>query len=190
RRVAFDLTGLPPTLQETDRFLADKSADWYGKMIDHYMASPRYGEHVAHYWLDAVRYGDTHGLHLDNVRSIWPYRDWVIRALNANMPYDQFSIAQLAGDLLPNPTQDQQVASAYVRAHVSTSEGGAIPEEWYVRYAVDRTETMGAIWMGMTVGCGLCHEHKFDPISQKEFYQMFAFFTNSTESAMDGNKAL
>ncbi len=190
RRVAFDLTGLPPTLQETDRFLADKSADWYGKMIDHYMASPRYGEHVAHYWLDAVRYGDTHGLHLDNVRSIWPYRDWVIRALNANMPYDQFSIAQLAGDLLPNPTQDQQVASAYVRAHVSTSEGGAIPEEWYVRYAVDRTETMGAIWMGMTVGCGLCHEHKFDPISQKEFYQMFAFFNNSTESAMDGNKAL
>ena len=143
RRVTLDLTGLPPTPAEVDAFLADKSPDAYEKVVDRLLASPRYGEHMARNWLDAARYGDTHGLHLDNYREIWPYRDWVIDAFNRNMPFDQFTIEQLAGDLLPNATLDQRVATGFNRCHVTTSEGGSIDEEVYVRNVVDRVETHG-----------------------------------------------
>ncbi len=188
RRVTLDLTGLPPAPAEIDAFLADESSDAYEKLVDRLLDSPRRAEHMTRYWLDAARYGDTHGLHLDNLRSMWPYRDWVIKAFEQNMPFDQFTIEQLAGDLLPEATPSQRVASGFNRAHVTTSEGGSISEEYVVRYAVDRTETMGKVWMGLTVGCAVCHDHKFDPISQKEFYQLYAYFNNTAENPMDGNK--
>jgi mono/diheme cytochrome c family protein len=190
RRVTLDLTGLPPTPEEVDAFLADTSPEAYEKVVDRLLKSPRYGEHMARHWLDAARYGDTHGLHLDNERSIWPYREWVIRAYNENMPFDQFTEEQLAGDLLPNPTTDQLVATGFNRCNVTTSEGGSINEEYRVRYAVDRVETTATVWMGLTAGCAVCHDHKFDPLTQKEFYELFAFFANVTEKPMDGNALL
>ena len=190
RRLTFDLTGLPPTLGEIDNFLADKSPDAYEKVVDRLLDSPRYGEQMARYWLDAARYGDTHGMHLDNVRSIWPYRDWVIRAFNHNMPFNQFTIEQLAGDLLPNATRDDKVATGFVRCNVSTSEGGSIPEEFRVRYVVDRTVTMSTVWMGLTLGCAVCHEHKYDPITQEEFYQLYGYFNSLSGNGMDGNALL
>ena len=188
RRLSFDLTGLPPTREEVHQFLADDSPDAYQKVIDAFMAKPEYGEHVARFWLDVARYGDTHGLHLDNYREMWPYRDWVIEAFNKNMPFDQFTIEQLAGDLLPEPTLDQLIATGFNRCHVTTSEGGSIDEEYYVRYAIDRANTTSTVWMGLTVGCAQCHDHKYDPITQKEFYQLYAYFNNITEKAMDGNR--
>ncbi|MDF1815041.1 MAG: PSD1 and planctomycete cytochrome C domain-containing protein, partial [Verrucomicrobiales bacterium] len=187
RRVCFDLTGLPPSPQMIEDFISDTSSDAYEKLIDKLLSSEAYGEHRARYWLDAARYGDTHGLHLDNYREIWPYRDWVIDAYNINMPFDQFTIEQIAGDLLPNPTQSQLIATGFNRCNVTTSEGGAIDEEFHVRYGVDRVSTTATVWMGMTAGCAQCHDHKFDPLTMKEFYELFAFFNNTTQAAMDGN---
>ena len=190
RRVTLDLTGLPPTIAEIDNFLADKSPQAFERVVDRVLASKSYGEHMARIWLDAARYGDTHGLHLDNERSIWPYRDWVIASYNKNQPFDEFTIEQLAGDLLPEPELSQRVATGFNRCNVTTGEGGSINEEYYVRYAVDRVETTSTVWLGLTAGCAACHDHKFDPLSQKEFYQLFSYFFSLTENAMDGNKLL
>jgi len=187
RRVALDATGLPPKPAEVETFLQDTSPNAYERMVDRYLASPHYGEHRARYWLDAARYGDTHGIHIDNYREIWPYRDWVIAAFNRNLPFDQFTIEQLAGDLLPNPTLDQRIATGFQRCNVTTNEVGIIEDEYAEIYAKDRSDTVGAVWLGMTVGCATCHDHKFDPISQKDFYALGAFFRNSTQKVMDGN---
>lgn len=187
RRATLDLTGLPPTPEEVAAFVANDSPDAYEKLVDELLARPTFGEHRARYWLDAARYGDTHGLHLDNYREMWPYRDWVINAFNDNMPFDQFTIEQIAGDLLPNATQSQQIATGFNRCNVTTSEGGAIEEEFLVRYAVDRVATTGTVWMGLTAGCAQCHDHKFDPMTMKDFYSLFAFFNNTTQPGMDGN---
>ena len=187
RRVSLDLTGLPPTPEEVDAFLADTSPDAYEKLVDRLLASPQYGEHRARYWLDAARYADTHGLHVDNYREMWPYRDWVIAAFNRNMPFDKFTIEQVAGDLLPNKTLEQQIASGFHRCQISTNEGGSIEKEVEAMYAKDRVDTTGTVFLGMTIGCATCHDHKFDPILQKDFYAMAAFFRNTTQAALDGN---
>jgi hypothetical protein len=188
RRVALDLTGLPPEPKDVEAFAADTSPDAYEKLVDRYLADPRYGEHRARYWLDAARYGDTHGIHIDNYREIWAYRDWVIEAFNNNQPFDRFTIEQLAGDLLPNPTLDQRIATGFTRCNITTSEGGAIDEEYLVLYTRDRTETTAQVWLGLTAGCAVCHDHKFDPLPQRDFYALAAFFNNTTQPAMDGNR--
>ena len=187
RRVSFDLTGLPPSPELVEKFVNSKSDDWYETLVDELLKSDHYGEHMARYWLDAARYADTHGLHLDNYREMWPYRDWVVQAYNDNLSYKEFTIQQLAGDMLDNPTDDQIIASGFNRAHVTTAEGGSIVEEVYVRNVVDRVSTTGTVFLGLTVGCAQCHDHKFDPISQKEFYQLFAFFNNMADEPMDKN---
>lgn len=187
RRLALDLTGLPPTPEDAASFINDKSPDAYEKYIDRLMASPHWGEHRGRYWLDAARYADTHGIHFDNFREAWAYRDWVIGAYNQKIPFDQFTIEQLAGDLLPNRTLEQQIASGFNRCNITTNEGGIIDEEYLVLYTRDRTETTSQVWMGLTAGCAVCHDHKFDPLSQKEFYAMAAFFNNTTQVAKDGN---
>jgi mono/diheme cytochrome c family protein len=189
RRLTLDLTGLPPTLEEVDAFQADRSAQAYEKVVDRLLRSPRYGEHMARFWLDAARYGDTHGLHLDNYREIWPYREWVIRAFNGNKPFDRFIVEQLAGDLLKNPSPDQLIATGYNRCHVSTNEGGSIEEEVYVRNVVDQVDTNGTVFLGLTTGCARCHDHKYDPIRTKDYYQLFAYFNNIDGPPMDGNGA-
>jgi hypothetical protein len=188
RRVTLDLTGLPPSMGEVEAFLADESPDAYEKVVDRLLRSPRYGEHMARYWLDAARYGDTHGLHLDNYREMWPYRDWVIQAFNQNLPYDQFVIEQLAGDLLPNPTRQQLIATGFNRSHVTTNEGGSIKEEVYVRNVVDRVVTTGTVFMGLTLECTRCHDHKYDPLTMKDFYSLFAYFNSLDGDPMDGNR--
>ncbi len=187
RRAALDATGLPPDEADLAAFAADKSPDAYERYVKKLLDSPAYGEHRARYWLDAARYADTHGLHFDNYREIWPYRDWVINAFNKNMPFDQFTIEQLAGDLLPDRSIDQQIASGFNRCNVTTNEGGTIPEENLVMYTRDRTETVARIWLGLTANCAVCHDHKFDPITQKDFYSLSAFFNNLTNGPLDGN---
>ncbi|HEV3162968.1 MAG TPA: PSD1 and planctomycete cytochrome C domain-containing protein [Isosphaeraceae bacterium] len=189
RRLTLTLTGLPPTPADVDAFLADSSPSAYEKVVDRLLSSPHYGEQMARVWLDAARYGDTHGLHLDNYREMWPYRDWVIKAFNTNTPYDQFLVEQLAGDLLPDPSLDQLVASGFNRCHVTTNEGGSIEEEVYVRNVIDRVDTTGTVFLGLTVACARCHDHKYDPITTKNFYQLFAIFNSLDDSPMDGNAA-
>jgi Protein of unknown function (DUF1553)/Protein of unknown function (DUF1549)/Concanavalin A-like lectin/glucanases superfamily/Planctomycete cytochrome C len=186
RRVTYDLTGLPPTPAEMDAFLADRAPDAYERRVDALLHSPRYGERMALPWLDTARYADTHGYHIDSLRVMWPWRDWVINAFNRNMPFDQFTIQQLAGDLLPNATRDQKVASGFNRNHMINFEGGAIAEEYQVEYVVDRVEATATTFMGLTMGCARCHTHKYDPITHKEFYQFYAFFNNVPEEGLDG----
>ncbi|MEM7145548.1 MAG: DUF1553 domain-containing protein [Verrucomicrobiota bacterium] len=188
RRVTLDLTGLPPTPEEVQAFVSDEREDAYGQLVDRLLESPRFGEHRARYWLDAARYADTHGFHFDNSRSVWPYRDWVVNAFNANMPFDQFTIEQLAGDLLPDATLEQKIATGFNRCNPTTNEGGVINEEYLSIYAKDRVETTGTVFMGLTMNCTSCHDHKFDPLTQKEYYEMEAFFRNTTQPARDGNK--
>ena len=187
RRVTLDLTGLPPAPEEVAAFVKDTSPKAYENLVDRLLASPRYGEHRARYWLDAARYADSQGLHIDNYREMWPYREWVIGAFNRNMPFDRFTIEQLAGDLLPNATLEQKIASGFHRCNVTTNEGGSIPAEVEAMYAKDRADTTGIVWLGLTVGCATCHDHKFDPIKQKEFYALTSFFRNTTQLALDGN---
>lgn len=187
RRLSLDLTGLPPAPELVEKFINDTSPSAYEQLVDQLMQTPQWGEHRARYWLDVARYADTHGIHFDNYREIWTYRDWVIAAFNKNMPFDQFTVEQLAGDLLPNPTLEQKIATGFNRCNITTNEGGIIDEEYLVLYARDRTETTSAVWMGLTTGCAVCHDHKFDPLTQKEFYELAAFFNNTTQPAKDGN---
>ena len=189
RRVTLDLTGIIPTAEEVESFVADKSPKAYEKVVDRLLASPRFGEHRARYWLDYVRYADTHGIHIDNYRAIWPYRDYVIRAFNANKRFDDFVREQLAGDLLPAKTFDQLAATGFVRCNMTTNEGGTIPEEVYVNQTRDRVEAFGATFLGLTTGCAACHDHKFDPITQKDHYALAAFLGNTLEKPWDLNIA-
>ena len=188
RRLSFDLTGLPPASAEVDAFLADKSANAYEKQVDRMLALPQYGERMAMQWLDLARYADTHGFHIDSQRDMWKWRDWVIDAFNRNLPFDRFGIEQLAGDLLPNATARQKLASGFNRNHMINFEGGAIPEEYQVEYVADRVDTTANVFMGLTMGCARCHDHKFDPISQKDYYRFFAFFNTIAEKGLDGSK--
>ncbi len=190
RRLHLDITGLPPAPDDLDAFVRDLEGggdDALSAWIDRLMDSSAWGEHRARYWLDAARYGDTHGLHFDNYREMWPYRDWVIRAFNANQPFDQFTVEQLAGDLLPAPTDDQLVATGFQRCNITTNEGGTIDEENLANYAADRVQTFGWVYLGLTTNCCQCHDHKFDPLTMKDYYSLAAYFRNTTQQAKDGN---
>ncbi|HMO36486.1 MAG TPA: DUF1549 domain-containing protein, partial [Gemmatales bacterium] len=182
RRVTLDLTGLPPTLAELDAFLADTTPVAFEKVVDRLLASPRYGERMASDWLDIARYADTHGYQMDRYRPMWPYRDWVIQAFQKNLPYDQFVTWQLAGDLLPDASQEQILATAFNRLHMQNEEGGIIEEEYRVSYVVDRVNTFGTAFLGMTFDCTRCHDHKYDPFTMKDYYSLFSFFQNIDES--------
>ena len=187
RRAAYDLTGMPPAPEALEAFLNDNAPDAYERYVDGLLSTEQWGEHRARYWLDAARYGDTHGVHIDNYREMYPYRDWVISAFNENKRFDEFVIEQVAGDLLAEPTLDQWIATGFQRNNITTNEGGVVPEEYEAIYAKDRAETIGGVFLGLTVGCATCHDHKFDPIAQREFYAMTAFFRNTTQYVMDGN---
>jgi len=184
RRVTLDLTGLPPTAAEAKAFLGDTSATAYETLVDRLLQSPHFGEHLAVAWLDAARYADTNGYFGDKPRQMWLWRDWVVEAINENMPFDRFTIEQLAGDLLPEPTVSQRIATAFNRNHMANNESGSIDEEFRVEYVIDRVDTTMATWTGLTAGCAQCHDHKFDPISQREFYGLFAFFNNVPEQGL------
>ncbi|MBC8114682.1 MAG: DUF1549 domain-containing protein, partial [Candidatus Saccharimonas sp.] len=186
RRVTLDLTGVPPTLGEVDEFLADAAPDAYDRLVDRLLASPRYGERMTLDWLDAARFADTHGFNNDTTRYMWRWRDWTINAFNSGMPFDQFVTEQLAGDLLPTPTLDQRIATGFNRNHVINSEGGIIPEEYRVEYVADRVHTTATILLGLSMGCARCHDHKFDPLTQREYYQFFAFFNQLNEQGEAG----
>ena len=187
RRLSLDLTGLPPSPERVEAFVADPRVDAYEHLVDELLRSPHYGEHRARYWLDAARYADTHGIHFDNYREMWPYRDWVIQAFQQNQRFDQFTIEQIAGDLLPEPTDSQRIATGFHRCNTTTNEGGTIEEENLAGYARDRVETTAWVWLGLTANCAVCHDHKFDPIPQRDFYAMSAYFRNTTQGALDGN---
>ena len=189
RRVTLDLTGLPPTPVELDVYLADNSPQAYDKVVDRLLQSPRFGEQMAVHWLDLARYADTNGYNNDEDRSQWMWRDWVINAFNRNMPYDQFITEQLAGDLLPNATIEQKIATGFNRNHVLTTEGGIIDEEYRVEYVVDRVHTTSTVFLGLSMQCARCHDHKFDPITQKEYYSFFAYFNNIAEKTVGFNQA-
>lgn len=193
RRITLDLTGLPPTPQESQAFLRDVTERGldaaYADAVDRLLDSPRYGVHMARTWLDAARYADTHGLHLDNRRSMWPYRDWVVDAFNSGMPFDEFTVKQLAGDLLPEPTLEDRVASGFNRCNPTSAEGGMIAQEYLSIYAKDRVDTTSTIWLGLTMACAQCHDHKYDPLSQRDYYSMYAFFNSIDEEASDRNIA-
>ena len=191
RRVALDITGLPPAPELVARYapkdgspIADAA---YSALVDELLKSPAFGEHRARYWLDAARYADTHGLHFDKEREIWPYRDWVVKAFNRNEPFDQFTIEQIAGDLLPKPTEDQRIATGFQRCNITTNEGGTIDEENLAIYASDRVQTLGWVYMGLTTNCAQCHDHKFDPLTMRDYYSLAAFFRNTTQKPKDGN---
>ena len=185
RRVCLDLTGLPPSIQEVDAFLADQSPDAYEKLVERLLASPHYGEKWGRHWLDAARYADTNGYEKDLPRSIWPYRDWVIKAFNQDLPFNEFTIEQMAGDMLPNPTADQRVATGFHRNSMVNEEGGIDPEEFRVAAIINRVETTGKAFLGLTINCAQCHSHKYDPISQQEFYQFYAFLNNQDEPMLE-----
>src|SRR5438094_725806 len=188
RRVSLDLTGLPPTVEEVEAFLADRKPGAYERVVDRLLASPHYGERMALAWLDLARYADTHGYHIDSQRDMWLWRDWVINAFNHNLPFDQFTIQQLAGDLLPNATIEQKIATGFNRNHPIDFEGGAIPEEYAAAYIFDRIDTTATVWMGLTMRCAQCHDHKYDPLTQREYYRFYAFFNNVPEQGLDGQK--
>lgn len=185
KRISFDLTGLPPTPEQSEKFLHDPSANAYEKMVDELLQQPSYGERMALPWLDIARYADSHGYQDDNYRTQWPWRDWVIHAFNKNIPYDQFISWQLAGDLLPNATKEQILATGFNRNHKITEEGGVVDEEYRVEYVVDRTNTIARGILGVTMECAKCHDHKYDPFSQKEYYQMTAFFNSVKEVGLE-----
>ncbi len=187
RRLSLDLIGLPPTQEEISSFVADGAESAYENLVDRLLGSKHFGERWAWHWLDIARYADTNGFQGDPTRKMWPWRDWVVRAFNDHMPYDQFTVEQLAGDLLPNATEDQILATAFNRNHMYNGEGGRIPEETRVENVFDRTETMGTVWLGLTLNCCRCHDHKFDDITQKEYYQFFDFFNQTTEGGMGRN---
>lgn len=186
RRLAFDLTGLPPTIEAIDRFIHDQRPDAYRRLVDAYLDSPEYAEHLARFWLDLARYADSNGYQYDTERQQWVWRDWVIDAFQRNVPFDQFTIEQLAGDLLPNATAQQRLATGFHRNHGITIEGGVIDEEYRIEYVMDRITTTGTVWLGLTLSCARCHDHKYDPISRREFYQLFAFFNQVPEKGFNG----
>lgn len=188
RRLTLDLTGLSPTPAEVDAWLADTRPDAYEQLVERLLASPHFGERMALDWLDAARFADTHGYHIDSGRDMTRWREWVIEAFNRNLPFDEFTVDQLAGDLLPGATVEQKIASGFHRNHMINFEGGAIPEEYLNAYIVDRVNTTGTVWLGLTVGCAQCHEHKYDPISQEEYYRLYAFFNQVPERGLDGSK--
>lgn len=186
RRLYLDLTGLPPTIDDVEAFLADQQPDAYEQLVDRLLASTEHAENMTRYWLDGARYSDTNGYHIDNERFMWPWRDWVIRAFENNKRYDEFTVEQLAGDLLPNATKDQKLASGFNRNHMVNFEGGIIPEEYRAQYVMDRVEATSTVWLGLTMTCAQCHDHKYDPVSQAEYYKMFAYFNTIDEKGSDG----
>ncbi|MEM9658316.1 MAG: DUF1549 domain-containing protein, partial [Planctomycetota bacterium] len=186
RRASLDLTGLPPTVEQIDDFLSDHAPDAWSRALERLLDSPAYGERQARFWLDAARYADSNGYQYDFQRDQWAWRDWVIAAFNENAPFDQFTIEQLAGDLLPDATEQQRLATGFNRNHPITVEGGVIDEEYRVEYVIDRTSTVGAVWLGLTLACARCHDHKYDPISQREFYELTAFFNQVPERGFNG----
>ena len=187
RRLALDLTGLPPTLEELNEILGDTTHTWFEKAIDRYLASPAYGERMAWNWLDAARYADSNGYQGDRERTMWPWRDWVVESFNDNLPWDTFTTWQLAGDLLPDATHEQKLATGFCRNHMINGEGGRIPEENRVDYVMDMTETMGTVWLGATLTCARCHDHKYDPYTRKEYYQLFDFFNQTPVTGGGGD---